>query len=536
MTSFLRPLTSRLSRFWSAPQLGIPALAFALLMIHGSSVGLTDDEAYYWVLAQKPSLGFAFHPPMVTWIIALAEKLLSPFSAFLPRESVTRFPAVACACVTLGLAIQWLADAGASRQSLARGTAVLVSFAGFFALSWMVVPDLPLFFGWMVAFWATWRLCFGPWAPGVTSLAPMLAGGIAVAVLSKYSGVLIAGSSALALWIWSRGSARRAGLIAVGLGLLMAALPILVWNASHGWASILYQLRDRHEGAGLSWTRYGRFWAVQFLAAGPWLVGFGAIAAFRGGRALAGRSSGERVPAFIALWLLPAALVFCVQPLFSDFKPHWAFVVWWPAALALGGCWCAGESSVGRRWAVPQIGYGLVLILLIMTSSHFPVMAWVADRMIGSPLQDPRLDVTNDLYGWSELPRFLESEFSPEDRALPIVGSRYQTASQAAFAIGDRRSRVVLLPRDPRTGDEWPRLELASDSIGPEWPRLGSPVLYVADNRYDLPPAFRSAECARRGRIEARRRGYLSKWIDVWKCVPSAAPPGSRSGDRRRSG
>ena len=78
MTSSPEPGTSRLSRFLSGDKFLSRALALIALayLIQGACVGMTDDEAYYWVLSQKPALGYAFHPPMVAWLIALTRFVL----------------------------------------------------------------------------------------------------------------------------------------------------------------------------------------------------------------------------------------------------------------------------------------------------------------------------------------------------------------------------------------------------------------------------------------------------------------------------
>jgi 4-amino-4-deoxy-L-arabinose transferase-like glycosyltransferase len=54
----------------------VPMIVFLILLIHGASIGLTDDEAYYWVLGQTPAWGYGYHPPMVAWITALSDALL----------------------------------------------------------------------------------------------------------------------------------------------------------------------------------------------------------------------------------------------------------------------------------------------------------------------------------------------------------------------------------------------------------------------------------------------------------------------------
>lgn len=484
----------------------IPILFFVVMILHGSWIGLTDDEAYYWVLAQKPSLGYAYHPPMVAWLIALSETIFGwIFSR--PHSFVVRLPALASAAGFLALSLFWLRRTGVAQKRLPRASVVLLSFAGIFSLSWMMVPDLSLFLGWTLAFVGTWTLCFDEKESRWPYAALFV--GTSLAILSKYSGVLAAGSAGLSLLIWSRKPFK--GIAAIVFGGVIALAPIVWWNANHEWVSILYQVRERHSGSAFSWIRYGRFWAIELLAAGPVLVFF-AFALLKGAVTEKNREA-LRVFRFTAVWLLPGALIFCLQPLWAEFKPHWAFIVWWPALLAL--TWASSVLKWREKLVRFQIAYGVTLSVFVLVSCHFPLGGWALSVFSG-PSADPRLDVTNDLYGWDRLPDFVNEKVGSAEFA--VVGSRYQTAAQAAFAFG-RKAPVTMLPRDLKARDEWPDLDL-SDRPGPEWPVLKRPVIFVADNRYDAPPEFPKAHCSKLGKLEARRSGFVVKWISVWKCEP----------------
>ena len=479
-------------------------------MVHGSLIGLTDDEAYYWVLAQKPALGYAYHPPMVAWLIAAAQALFSgTFGNH--AEGLVRLPAALSSAGLLYLSLIWIRKTGAPEEKLSRSALLLLSFAGLFSLSWMMVPDLPLLIGWMATFLIIWDLCFGP-EPKRRHYV-FLAFATIFTILSKYSGIFATASAGAALLIWAKPERKKSGVLALVLGCALASVPIIAWNATHGWASILYQIRDRHEGGSFSLLRYGRFWAVEIVATGPFFIAYVFDVIWKR-RA----HPHARVHAFALVWMLPAAVVFGLQPLWSDFKPHWAFVAWWPVALAMAQSYATDTLSVRRR-ALIQTCYGLVLGSFVIASCHFPVGGWVMER-IRPGSTDPRWDVTNDLYGWGDLRSFLERT-GPDLLKLPVIGSRYQTASQALFAIGESGSGT-LLPRDLKARDEWPELPV-SDGFGPEWPHLKSAVLFVADNRYDAGPEFPGAKCVKLGRLEKSRSGYLAKWIDVWRCEPDAS-------------
>jgi 4-amino-4-deoxy-L-arabinose transferase-like glycosyltransferase len=176
-----------LERFLAKPENSLPLLLFLAHLIVGGTLGLSDDEAYYWVLAQRPALGYAFHPPGMAWMIVAARVLLEwclgPVSVI-----VVRIPAAFTMAMLLALSLRWIRDVtGRAVDGLA--ALGLLSFAGLFSLGWMLVPDTPLFLGWMVAFYSCWRACqperdarrFDPW----------VAFGVTVAMLGKYSGVLV---------------------------------------------------------------------------------------------------------------------------------------------------------------------------------------------------------------------------------------------------------------------------------------------------------------------------------------------------------
>ena len=486
------------SRHW----LLAPILLYLILQIHGATLGLTDDEAYYWVLAQRPALGYAFHPPAVAWAIWLPQKLFGWFLG-VANPGLVRFPAAAFSAAIFGLGIYWLKIAGIAEKQLQRGMWVLLSFAGMYGASWMMVPDLPLIFGWMLLFVSTWKFCSSTKEGGekITLLGMFL--GSTILLLSKYSGILAIGSAGLAVVFLAPGKKRVLGAATLISGAVLAITPVVIWNSQHEWASILYQIRDRHGDRHFSAIRWLRFWAIEAILAGPVLFyTFGLLTRLWTGPR-------EFRISYILIWLVPAFLVFGFQPAFSDFKPHWALVVWIPVFLELAFRYSRGENG---RWARAQMALGLPLLAVGLVICHSPVLSYFSQR---AGKMDPRVDVTNDMYGWERL-----REYPGID--LPVVGSRYQTSSQAAFALAGI-GRVTFIPRDLKQYDEWPHLQV-SEGEGPAWPKLTSRVLFVADNRYDAAPEFRDARCVKVKDLETERKSllgsFLAKRLLLWECEP----------------
>lgn len=483
-----------------------------VLLVATVFVGLTDDESYYWVLAQKPALGYAYHPPMIAWMIFVSQKIFG--GIFGPSSSfVVRFLSCSCMGVLVALSLDWIRRAAAPRAiSVPRAALALLSFAGVFGLGWMMVPDVPLFLGWMLAFYSSWRIAFE--SRERRGLYVLLAVGVVFSILGKYSGILVPVSVLISLLAGPEGFRRFwKSFAACALGSAVALVPILIWNSQHEWLSILYQIQERHHDSEISVIRYLRFWLIELLAVGPVLLAYCFALVYRAFYSKSLATQERANLRFVVAWVLPPALIYCTQPLISDFKPHWAFIVWLPGALAFA--WEVGTKGV--RFARGQILYGLSLITIVLVGLHVPVMSLVIHHFKG-PGYDSRWDPTNDLYGWNRFADYARSHPRSDGTMPYVVASRYQTASRAAAALGSIRN-VSLLPRGLSDRDEWPVLPV-SDKLGPEWPELLQPVLYVGDNRFDAPPEYKRSQCESPVALDTFRDGLLAKKILIWPCRP----------------
>lgn len=465
---------------------------FAILLAFASSIGPSDDEAYYWVLAQHPALGYAFHPPATPWMIAL-------FGAY-PIAGWMRLPGVLSCALMLWLLLRWLLARGVPEEKLPGSALFLLSFAPLFGLGWMMVPDVPLFLGFVLAWCGSDAIARGkagnvPWIS--------LGAGCALAPLAKFSGVAIPFSAVLSFFLTAPPevrSARGLKMVLVSLlGLGLGVLPGVLWNAKHDWAAFRFQLEGRHGSGQISWKRWMRFFAIELFACGP--VVLYSLRSLAKPRDLLRRQ--------VLAWALPPLIVFGIQPLFSDFKPHWALIAWFPFALD----WAVRQGTGERPWEKLfriQRGYGLLVIGIV----------WIAALMPLAPEgTDPRMDVTNDLVGWRDWAREVHDRYGEDLGGRFVVGSRYQTASQAAFALGSTE-RVSLYPRSPGEEPEWGAASFADPARSGEWPRLRSPVLFVADNRYGAGPDFPDAVCEMAMRTEAKRSGKTAKVMNTWECRP----------------
>ncbi len=473
------------------------------------SLGLSDDEAYYWKLAQSPSLGYAFHPPAVGWMIYLFQFVLHDLFSLELSPLMVRLPALCVGALLIQQVSSWLRSLGADPVRATSAGWVMFAFAGVFGAIWMMVPDVPMLLGWLILFRSTWS-----WTQQKKTNRALLGIvlGTFIAIQSKYTGILFWGSALLAVLAESRGGfLKNKAFWALILGLLAAALPIVLWNIAYDWGPLQYQMSERHTGFRFSLSRGLRFWFLQLVLAGP-LV-FYAFKWFFKVRI-------HKVPFYLSLWFWPPFLVFCFQPWFSDFKFHWSLTAWLPVSILMAWRSC---SQMDQGWLKAQRRYASVLLSLVWILMQWPVAGWIGMRWMGEGLENtkwqPKWDVSNDYYGWGELLTEMKKDFAETDLQLPLTGSRYQTASQVAFAL-KRPGTTVLVPRDLKQRDEWPRID-AFEYIENQWPILKSPVLYFADDRYSAGPEFKNSDCKLIKTYSFDRHGVQAKSIQVYRCQPS---------------
>ncbi|MCC6659316.1 MAG: glycosyltransferase family 39 protein [Phycisphaerales bacterium] len=197
---------------------------------------LLEDEAHYWEWSRRLDWSYYSKGPGVAWTIAASRTL------FGDTEFGVRFPAVVLA------AIAAVGAAGLARRATGEPR------AGFFAaLLMLLIPafqfggilmtiDMPYIAMWSLAAWAAWAALTekGRWA------WPLAAAALGAGFLYKYTALfLLPGLAAFALiargrlalaprWRWWA----AAGVIV----LLASMLPVVIWNARHGWPTMHHLL------------------------------------------------------------------------------------------------------------------------------------------------------------------------------------------------------------------------------------------------------------------------------------------------------
>jgi 4-amino-4-deoxy-L-arabinose transferase-like glycosyltransferase len=407
------------------------ALARFALML---GFGLGADESYTVVMSRKLALSYYDHPPLHQWI--------THFAALAFGETVwVRLPFVALFALTGWLIFALTRDLFGPRAGLIAVFALNVSPFFLASAGGWVVPDGVLLFALSAAAWSLARLFFretsrraawGLWLS--TGFFLGLAG------LSKYSAVLTA-LGLVAFLALSRPRRRwfadPAPYVAALLAVAMIA-PVLLWNAEHGWASLVFQ------GVRATPNAKWRPWQFPAMILGeaayltPWIfVGLaGALAS-----ALRRPQADDR-RLFLACLALPAILVFSLTPIWGERGyPHWAMPGWF-FAFPLLGAWLSEPWARAYNWKGWARGSAAVMAASALLAISQAATGWIGAIAGGAKgVRDPTLE----MLAWTPLTQ------APALRAGPafVVATDWPDGSKVALALGPS-APVLVFSQDPR--------------------------------------------------------------------------------------
>jgi len=313
-----------------AVALGAGALRLLLFL----GLDLYADEAYYWLWSRHLAAGYFDHPPMVAWLVWLSTRLGD-------GELFVRLPFLLCGSLAVLFAALTARELTEDRSAplvaaLLAATGPILTLTGGLAL-----PDAPVEAAYGAATWLVARARGREW----------LWAGLAVglALLSKFTAALLA-PALLLLVLWDPELRRelRAPWPWLGAGLAVAIfLPNLLWNASHDFISVRFQL---WHGFASTVTLRSVLDYVGGLLGGPGPVVLVLGVAFL---ARARTSAAKRVA---AATFLPMLVTFAAATR-SPVEANWGALVY----PALAGAAAASLATQGRRLARGLVALSVVL-------------------------------------------------------------------------------------------------------------------------------------------------------------------------------
>ena len=386
--------------FWKRPTVQVTAMILATVLVKAAvslQTELTSAEAYLWVCAKHPALGYYDYPGLVAWMIGLSTALFG--------EGVLAVRLFTIAAGALATGFVFLAARRLYDEPTARLAAFLAGLAPLtFAYGAEALCDSPMLLFWCATLWALAH-ALGGGSPAWWYPAGIFLG---LSMLGKYHGVFL-GVGALVFLVFSpdhRAWLRRKEPYLAALLAIAAFSPTIVWNVMNGWESFRYQGTGRFTEGSFrprelwSWPLSQLLLLTPFIGLWAWGAGLRALARWR---------SSPWQDRFLASMGMPVLLFFLLILFVRSGRGHWALpgyasvLILTAAAVRRGGPW--GRRLVGGSLAVLGIGY---------------VVGPVALAFV------PRADLT----GWSQLAaevRRLEPGF--------VIAREYHHASQMGYLL-----------------------------------------------------------------------------------------------------
>jgi hypothetical protein len=478
-------------------------LALFLLVVRiwvAQRVGLGDVEAYYWTWSRDLSLSYFDHGSAVALLIRLGTALFgsTPLGVRLSFIVLSSVTLLGCGALAARLARSWEAGLWAMLG--------LVALPAFMVAGGAANPDVP--FAALVLLLLVFLLGADALArdrpgPGLAALGVcgLLAG---LAICAKYFGLLLVPPLVLAAW----NHRSRVTAFALSLaGLVLGALPVLLWNAGHGWASFRYHLVDRHtQAAGLSFINVGKLLGGQLAYVSPILLaGLCATAIALVRRRRERPAWGVFLATALPLLLGGYALILVVP----GAEPHWPLPGYLPLVIALGTMlpeWWRRRPWV-RSLAIATVALSVALLLAL----HVHVMTGATVRHMPASYE-PRYDLGNELYGWRQVADVVAAHVSSRPE-IKVAACHYTVCSQLMFAAAGRFD--VLCPSPRRD-----QFDFAPGGDGSA--ALGTNLLYVKDERFpfDVDLLYRCGGVERLPEIVIRRGGRAVRRFVLQLCVP----------------
>ncbi len=396
----------------------------AMRLAVAGSVPLLGDEAYHWLWARNLDLCYYDHPGMVAW---LARLLCPPTHD--ANLCVRLSPVLLTALLPLlawQLARETLAD-----PRLARRCALLLMLTPICAASIVLMPYVPLNVFWLAGGLLAWRaLERDRWHDWL--LAGLACG---AAMNCNFTAILLPASLVLYLLISRADRCKLAGRgfwLAVVVW-LVCLTPIVVWNAQHGWATILFNAARRHAALHLSVSSVVSYLGQLLIWGSPVVMAVAAVrlvpALWRAWRA------GDRPVLYLSILAIVPLAAFLATASVLKPRGHYAmpaiaplvilFVSWthrpqarmrrWYAAAVHSAAWCAAGLLVGAS----------------LVSAIRPEVANAVLRRLRVRTPEKRVA---ELYGFEALGRWLDRQGDHYGRDTPTVVLA-PSYSQAALVI-----------------------------------------------------------------------------------------------------
>jgi hypothetical protein len=503
--------------------LALGFIAHLIYLARDCPIDLSGDEAHYWDWSRQLDLSYYSKGPLVAYIIRGSCAVFGDvmWAVRLPALVLAMGTAVVTYLLTLKLF-------GSDR--LALGAVLLNGLVPMFiAGSVLMTIDPPFFFCWALATYLAVHAIFDNrrWCWPVIGIV------VGIGFLAKYAMFLWLPTMLLVLWVDrpSRKILRTPGPWWAIASALLFTIPVLLWNARHGWVSF------RHVATQTGTNSAGRFAPTNFLEFIGGQIGVlgPPIAVIIAGACVYAWKQARRDHAdprtremtFLLATGLPFFALTTLTSIRAKVQPNWPAPAYF-TLLILAAYFLATRMRDSASWR-PWRGwfYGAVVTgvvatpILHHTELLYPFIRWQhhVRNAKGVPSAN-RVDPTARLKGWQEQANLLALELDSLGPAAFVMCDDYQSTAEMAFYLpgqpktycagayfsGERRRRHTQY-------DVWPDRSL-DPARRPEM--LGRNAIYVGFMNDDILRAFERVDGPHH--VDVMRRGVKTKTIRYARC------------------
>jgi 4-amino-4-deoxy-L-arabinose transferase-like glycosyltransferase len=431
-------------------------LATAIRLILAASMGLGIDESYMVAAAHRFHLSYFDHPGMSWWMELAIQRLTGLHTAF-----IVRLPFIAAFAATSWLMYRLTARLYGDHAAFWALAALNLSPVFSLAFGTWVLPDGPLDLFLLAAAYALASALgiAGRDAREEAVWWPLGGLFIGLALLSKYNAVLTFGGAFLFLLTDRQGRrclATPAPWLACVIALAVFS-PVIIWNATHHWASFGYQ-GGRATGAAFHPLRPFMVWAGEALFVLPWIWLPMILLLIRSFRPAA-----DRRDRFLSMLAMLPVLLFAAIALWSQRKIlyHWAapgYLMLFP----LLGNWIASRTArVYRRICLAGTASATALACIVLAGCA--QLAWGVIPGLNRafpPGRSPELQAVD----WSSLRTQLAARGYLHRPHTALAALRWFDAGKIGFALrgalpitvfgGDAHEFATTAPPGSLIGDD----------------------------------------------------------------------------------
>ena len=414
------------------------------------------DEAWYWQESRHPEWGYSDLPPLTAWLIAAGEAVLGHGTLAM------RAPFLALGALLPLAVVRIASDLFNDTDAWCAGLLVLglplLGTLGIFAL-----PDVPLTFASALALLAVERAArshnLRDWA--------LLGVALAFAWLAHYRAAMLvaAGLAFFALTPRGRTLWRDPGLWLALAIMCLGIVPTLVFNATHHWAALDFQLVQRNPWnfhvdalvqpleqtlvctplvyALLLWA----LWRVMLKSVRPERSAIGAkskgigVSTSFAAQTTLNASGSENAPWDLLLCCAAVPiLAYFALGLFADdtrFRVHWPLPGYLPLLIVLPALLRESKIAMGFRFAAfVLLALGSALAFAYLGMAAIPGGADALARMKAFPQQ---------FVGWREAAAETRALLAqPKFADSILVADNFMLAAELDFALGGSRPVYTL--------------------------------------------------------------------------------------------